>query len=186
MSEQRPTFDSLLQERLFDQRVVLAQGVLDDAMANRTSAQLLALETLADEPIRMHLACPEGELGAALSLADTIQALGVELTAVAVGEVSGPAVGVLAVAPRRLAYPHARFRVIEPSVGELRGSATDVDAVAGEHLRMLHALVQLLADATGRRVETVLADLRQGLFLTAEQAVGYGLLDAVVGPGDRS
>jgi ATP-dependent Clp protease protease subunit len=186
MSDQRPTFDSLLQERLFNQRVLIAQGVLDETMANRISAQLVALEALAAEPIRMHLACAEGKLEAALVLVDAIRTLGVELTAVAVGEVSGAAVGVLAAAPRRVAYPHARFRLVEPPAPEVRGSATEVEAWAGEHLRMLHALVELLAQVTGQRAETVLADVRQGRFLTAEQAVLYGLVDTIATPGSRS
>ncbi|REF34932.1 ATP-dependent Clp protease proteolytic subunit [Thermasporomyces composti] len=186
MSDQQPTFDSFLQERLFDQRVVVARGVLDAAMANRTSAQLLALQARAAEPVRMHLACAEGELGAALSLADTIRALSVELTAVAVGEVSGAALGVLAAAPRRVAYPHARFRLVEPPATHVRGRATEVGTVAEEYARMVRALTELLAEATGQHVETVLADLRQGRFLTTEQALSYGLLDTVVTPGRPS
>jgi ATP-dependent Clp protease, protease subunit len=186
MRNDRPmTFDSYVQEHLFERRVVVAQGVLGDELATRTSAQLLTLEALATEPIRLHLSCPGGELGAALSLVDTVRVLGVELTTVAVGEVSGAALGVLAAAPRRLAYPHARFALTEPKSAEIRGTATEVDTFAREHLRQRDALVEILAEATGRQGEAISDDLRRGRFLTAEQAVGYGLVGELVSPADR-
>jgi ATP-dependent Clp protease, protease subunit len=181
MTQDRPvTFDTYVQEQLFERRVVLAQGVLDDDLATRTSAQLMTLEALADKPIRLHLGCPGGTLGAALSLVDTVHVLGVELTAVAVGEVSGAAVGVLAAAPRRLAYAHARFALNEPRAAEVQGTATEVDTFAKEHLRQRDALVEILAEATGRQAEAISDDLRHGRFLTAEQAIGYGLVTALV------
>jgi ATP-dependent Clp protease protease subunit len=114
-----------------------------------------------------------------------VRVLGVELTAVAVGEVSGAAIGVLAAAPRRLAYPHARFALTEPKATEIHGTAGEVDAFAREHLRQRDALVEVLAEATGRQPEAISDDLRHGRFLTAEQAVGYGLVDAVVSPAER-
>lgn len=186
MSHDRPmTFDTYIQEHLFERRVVLAQGVLDDDLATRTSAQLLTLEALADKPIRLHLGCPGGELGATLSLVDTVRVLGVELTAVAVGEVSGAALGVLAAAPRRLAYPHAHFALSEPKAAEIHGTASEVDTFAREQLRQRDALVEILAEATGRQAEAISDDLRRGRFLTAEQAVGYGLVTALVSPAER-
>ena len=178
-------FDTYVQEHLFDRRVVLMQGQVDDALATRTAAQLLTLEALADKPIRMHLAAPGGELGAVLSLVDTIGVLGVELTAVAVGEVSGAAVAVLAAAPVRAAYPHARFALGEPRSTELNGTATQIESIAREQLRMRDCLVELLAAATGRQAEAVSDDLRRGRFLTAQEALGYGLVGSVVTPGGR-
>jgi ATP-dependent Clp protease, protease subunit len=179
------TFDTYIQEQLFERRVVVAQGFLDDQLATRTAAQLLTLEALADQPIRLHLGCRGGELGAALSLVDTIHMLGVDLTAVAVGEVSGVAVAALAAAPIRLAYPHARFALDEPKAADISGSASEIDTYAREHLRMRDALIELLAQATGRQADAIAADLRKGRFLTAEEAVGYGLVTRLVTPGER-
>jgi len=184
---ERPhTFHTLIQERLFERRVVLAQGVIDDELATRTAAQLLTLEALAPEPITLRLACPAGELGAVLSLADTIHMLGVELTAIAVGEVSGAAIGALAAAPSRLAYPHARFALIEPKAEPTSGRASDIDTYAKEYLTRWHQLVELVADATGRQAEAVASDFREGRFLTAAEAKGYGLVSGVVSAGSET
>ncbi len=186
MRDDRPTtFDSYVQEHLFERRVVQAQGFLDNDLATRTAAQLLTLEALADQPIRLHLACPGADLGAALSLADTVRMLGVELTVVAVGEVSGAALGVLAAAPVRVAYPHARFALTEPKAERIEATASEVDTYAREHLRLRDALVELLAEGTRRQAEAISDDLRRGRFLTAEEAVGYGLVSALVSPGGR-
>ncbi|WP_020573303.1 ATP-dependent Clp protease proteolytic subunit [Actinopolymorpha alba] len=170
------TFDTYVQEQLFERRIVLAQGFLDDELATKMSAQLLTLEALADKPIRLHLASPGGQLGTALGLVDTLGVLQVELTAVAVGEVSGASIGVLAAAPRRLAYPHARFQLTEPKAAEIKGTAGEVDTYAREHLRLREAFIELLADTTGRQAGALDEDLRRGRFLTAQEAVGYGLV----------
>ncbi len=185
MNDRIVTFDTMVQERLFERRIVLVQGAVDDERATRTAAQLLTLEAMAAKPIRLHLSAPGGELGAVLSLVDTIRVLGVELTAVAVGEVSGAALGVLAAAPVRLAYPHARFALSEPRAAEINGTATEIDTHAREYLRLRDALVEILAEATGRQAEAVADDLRKGRFLTAEQAVGYGLVHRLVSPNSR-
>lgn len=173
------TFESYLHNQLFERRIVLAQGVLDDERATNVSAQLLTLEALAAEPIRLHLASPSGDLGAALSLVDTIGVLGVELTAVAVGEVSGAAVAAYAAAPKRLAYPHARFGLKEPEGPEFKGSATEIGSRAEDYLNRHQAYVEVLAEATGRQPDAIAADLRTGRYLTADQAIGYGLVEEI-------
>jgi ATP-dependent Clp protease, protease subunit len=173
------SFDSYLQNQLFERRIVLAQGPLDADRATSVSAQLLTLEALAAEPIRLHLASPGGDLLAALSLVDTIGVLGVELTAVAVGEVSGAAVAPFAAAPRRLAYPHARFGLKEPEGPSFEGSATEIGSRAEDYLSRHQAFLEVLAEATGRQPEALAADLRTGRYLTAEQAIGYGLVSEI-------
>ncbi|GAB3436427.1 ATP-dependent Clp protease proteolytic subunit [Flindersiella endophytica] len=172
-------FETYLHSQLFERRIVLAQGPLDDERATRVSAQLLTLEALAAEPIRLHLASPSGDIGAALSLVDTIGVLGVELTAVAVGEVTGAAVAAYAAAPKRLAYPHARFGLREPEGPEFKGSATEIGSRAEDYLNRHQAFVEVLAEATGRQPDAIAADLRTGRYLTADQAVGYGLADEI-------
>lgn len=181
------SFETYVQEQMFSRRVVLAQGELDVDRATNLSAQLLTLEALADEPIRLHLASPGGDLGAALGLADAIGMLGVELTAVAVGEVGGAALAAYAAAPVRLAYPHARFTVTEPTGPAFDGPASQVDNLAKEHLRRHHAYVELLAECTGRQPDAIDADLRKGRFLTASEAIGYGLVTRLeTGQGRRT
>lgn len=169
-------FDAYVQDRLLEQRIVLAQGMLDRERATSVAAQLLTLEAWAHEPIVLRMACHGGELDAVLGLVDAIGALGVELRAVAAGEVSGAAVAAYAAAPVREASPHARFGLREPEAPPIDGPASRIAGLAEEHLARHDTFVNVLAEATGRRAVTVAADLRQGRFLTADEAADYGLV----------
>jgi ATP-dependent Clp protease protease subunit len=116
-----------------------------------------------------------------LALMDIIDVLGVPVRATGVGRVMGPAVGVLAVASHRSMASHARLRIVEPSV-ELRGSARELEMQASAHADQWRAFCTRLSEATGRPLPQVLADADAAGYLSAQEAVDYGLADAVVSP----
>lgn len=178
-----PELAPWLAERLFERRIVFLRGALTHRTASTAAASLLSLDVTAStdqaDPVQLHLAAPDGELDAALSLMDTIDGLRVPVHAVATAEVGGAAVGVYAVATHRIAYPHARFRLGEPRVSDMAGTADDVAAAAGRHLRALEDLVVRVAEATGRPRPRVEDDFRTGLLLDAAQAREYGLVHEV-------
>lgn len=178
-----PELAPWLAERLFERRIVFLRGALTHRPASTAAASLLSLDVTAStdqaEPVQLHLAAPDGELDAVLSLMDTIDGLRVPVHAVATAEVGGAAVGVYAVATHRIAYPHARFRLGEPRVSDMAGTADDVAAAAGRHLRALEDLVVRVAEATGRPRPRVEDDFRTGLLLDAAQAREYGLVHEV-------
>lgn len=173
-----PPTDRDLRERLLERRVVLASGFLDDATATEVAARLMYLDGTGDDPIELRYSCPNGDLGAAITLADTIELLGVELRATAAGTVGGAAVLPYAVATRRLAQPHASFTLAEPEL-HVRGRATDVLSDAERHARLVDALYRRLAEATGRSPQSVAADVGARRQLTAEEARAYGLVDEI-------
>ena len=111
-----------LYERLLEQRIVLASGVLDDAAATRLSAQLLTLDAEGDGPIHLELQNLQSELPVALTLMGVLDVVRAEIQAFASGETGGSALGVLASCPRRLAYPNASFTLSEPTVSVRRNS----------------------------------------------------------------
>jgi ATP-dependent Clp protease protease subunit len=168
-----------LAERLFQRRIVFLRGHLDGRAASTTAATLLALDTAAGEPVQLHLAAPDGELSAVLALIDTLDCLRVPVHAVAISEVGGAAVGVYAAARRRLALPHARFRLAEPRVAGTTGTADDVASAAGHHLRALEDLVVRVAAATGQPRSRVEDDFSRGRVLAAEPAREYGLVHEI-------
>ncbi|MCX9193419.1 ATP-dependent Clp protease proteolytic subunit [Carbonactinospora thermoautotrophica] len=168
-----------LYERLLEQRLVLVQGRLDRELATRLCAQLLTLDATGDAPVRLHLASPDGELAAALTVIDVFDLLTVPVHAVATGQVGGPSVGVLAAAHDRRAYPHATFRLSEPR-GRFEGSAAELATQNEQHRWLLDDFYARLAQDIRRPVARVRHDTRQGRFLTAGQAVTYGLIDAIV------
>jgi ATP-dependent Clp protease protease subunit len=171
-----------LAERLFDRRIVLLRGPVSSPAASTAVATLLSLDAMAPEPIQLHFAASDGDLDAVFALIDAIDSLRAPVHAVATAEVGGAAIGVYAVARRRIAYPHARFRLAEPRVTDIAGTADDVASAAGRHLRALEELVVRVAGATGQPRSRVEDDFGTGVVLDAEQARGYGLVDEI-GPG---
>lgn len=175
--------DDWLVQRLFDNRIVLVHGVLDRDAATRLTAQLLALDAAAQRPIRIQIDSPAADLSAALLVADTLDLVRVSTHALVIGEVGGGALALLMAAHHRLAYPHARIRLTEPHTGTL---ADDAVSSAQQHAALLTEFVDRLAQVTRRPAEQIAADLRRGRYLTAAEAVDYGLLDsvAVADPAD--
>jgi ATP-dependent Clp protease, protease subunit len=167
-----------LAERLLEQRRVLVSGRLDLAASTEAAARLMLLDGTGDDPIELVLSCPDGDLVAAVALADTVELVGVELRTLAAGSVGGPAVLPFAVGTRRVAQPHATFRLLEPRL-EVQGAASDVIAEAARHTDMVADLGRRLAAATGQSADTVAADLRSRRVLTAPEALAYGLVDEI-------
>jgi ATP-dependent Clp protease protease subunit len=168
-------YQDKLYERLLEQRIVLVSGLLDDAAATRLSAQLLTLDAEGDGPIRLELQNLQSELPAALTLMGILDVIRADAQAFASGETSGPALGVLASCPRRLAYPNASFRLSEPRL-RFTGTATAVSAHEQQASRMVDSLFYRLAEATGRDAEDIREDARHGRVLTVAEAIGYGLV----------
>lgn len=177
-----------LQEQLLEHRVVLLRGHLDAQQAAAVATQLMALDAWGDEKVQLYLGSPAGslagELDAALTLMDTVAALGVPVEAIGTGTVAGPAVGVLAVAHRRFVTPHTILR--------LGMDAVSAEGTAGELLRLARwreeqqgRFAHLVAAAAGVPIGRVQADLRSGRLLDPEQAQQYGLIDDVWEAGGR-
>jgi ATP-dependent Clp protease protease subunit len=164
-----------LYERLLERRIVLASGVLDEAAATRLSAQLLTLDAEGDGPIRLELQNLQAELPAGLTLMGVLDVVRAEIHAFASGETGGPALGVLASCPRRLAYPNASFTLSEPRL-RFGGTVTAVTAQEQQANRMTDSLFYRIAEATGRDAEDIRADARRGRILTVAEAIGYGLI----------
>ncbi|HTJ34035.1 MAG TPA: ATP-dependent Clp protease proteolytic subunit [Dactylosporangium sp.] len=169
-----------LDEQLFGRRMVFLRGPIEPEMASRTAATLLALDAAGAEPISMHMSAERGTLAAVWTLVDAIDSLQAPVHATAVGEVSGAALGVFCAAARRSAFAHARFRLAEPRVSSPGGNADQVVAEAGRYLRDLEDLILRISGATGQPRSRVEDDLQSGRFLTAQDAVEYGLVAEIV------
>jgi ATP-dependent Clp protease protease subunit len=167
--------DPALDERLLARRIVLASGVLDEAAATRLSAQLLTLDAEGDGPVRLQLQNLQADLPAALTIMGVLDVVRAEVQAFASGETGGPAVGVLASCPRRLAYPHASFTLSEPRL-HFGGTVSAVTAREQQVNRMTDSLFYRIAEASGRDAEEVREDARRGRVLTVAEAIGYGLI----------
>jgi len=155
-------WSQVLAQRLFEQRVVVLHGRLDDASASRVSAELMTLDAEGDTAISLRIDCGDGSLALALTLMDVIELVGVPVHALCMGQVGGPAVGILSVCSHRSAMPSTRFSLREPTT-EMQARARDVEQWA-----QLRAAV----------AETFAA----GAFMSAQDALDFGLIDEICRP----
>ena len=167
-----------LEERLFERRVVMCRGFLDDALAGRVAAELMTLDALGDGAIELQLDSEGASLEAAWTLVDVIDLLGVPVHIVCFGRVEGAAVGLLTAGQRKTALPHARFRLTDPEL-EISGRASELGALLAHHAGRLERLHERVAASTGRSMAEVAADFRSGRSLDAPEALGYRLVDEV-------
>jgi ATP-dependent Clp protease protease subunit len=167
-----------LQDQLFERRIVLVTGQLDDDAAATAAAALLALDAGGDRPIELHLDTPDGALGAAFTLIDTADMLRSALRVLCRGQVGGPAIGVVAAADRRVAAPHARFHLCQPTA-RFAGTPQEIAAQSRQQQLLLWKLYGRLARRTGRPAEEIAEDMRRGRYLDAREALDYGLIDEI-------
>lgn len=174
-----------LQQRLFDQRIVMVRGHLGNEVAAELAGQLLALDASGTDPVRLHLDSPDGELTAVLTLLDTLDNLAAPVHLTVAGEIGGASLGLLAATGERAAQQHARFRFGEAR-GELQGKVGELLAQTSQHLQLLDTLIVRLAEATGHPRHRIEDDLTRGGYLTADEAREYGLIDTVNKPRSGS
>jgi ATP-dependent Clp protease protease subunit len=176
-----PGLPGWLEERLFDQRIVMIRGPLTSEASTGVAAALLTLDAAGPSPIQLHVASSGGDLAAALAIIDVIDAMVAPVHAVVTSEAGGAVIAVLAAAEKRSAYRHARFRLTEPRAAGVNGTADEVAAAAGQHLRELEEVILRLVTVTNQSRSRIEDDLSAGRNLTAQEALTYGLIDEVVG-----
>ncbi|HUY57659.1 MAG TPA: ATP-dependent Clp protease proteolytic subunit [Candidatus Micrarchaeaceae archaeon] len=167
-----------LDTRMFEQRVIWIRGPLDDQAATVAATQLMTLDGSGDDKIQLHLNSGEGTLSAALTLMETILALGVPVEGICSGRAEGAALGVLALAPYRWASLHSRLRLHDDEL-VVAGSAAAMLQELNQHQRQLERFVELVAKATGQPAERVEIDLADGRYFDLEEAIDYHLIDGI-------
>lgn len=178
---ENPDWTQTLAQRLFEQRVVLLHGPLDDLSVARTSAELMTLDAEGDEPVALRVDCGEGSLGVALTLMDVIELMGVPVRALCLGQIGAAAAGVVAVCAHRASMPSTRFTLREPTTQmevHVRNAAQWAELRTDERRRFCARV----ADAVGKPHEAVEQDLARGVLMGAAEAVTYGLIDEVCRP----
>jgi len=174
---------SQLTSRLLAARTIVVNEPLTTTAVGTLTQQLTLLASESDEPIRIMMShVPGGDTEAGLSVYDLIRSLDAPVTMLGSGRIAGA--GLLAfvgaAAERRVALPHARFRLEEPTATEEAGRAADLERAAAAAADRRERVVTLLATATGQPAEQVAEDLAAQRTFEAEEAVAYGLIDRVV------
>jgi ATP-dependent Clp protease, protease subunit len=168
--------------RLLGERIVFIGEPIDDQIANLVVAQLLHLESEDPEKdIHLYVNSPGGVVYAGLAIYDTMQYVAPDVQTIGFGTAMSMGALLLAggAAGKRLVLPNARMLIHQPS-GGFQGQSTDIEIHAKETLALRRRLDEIYAHHTGRSIEEVHADMERDRYLTAEEAVEYGLADRVV------
>jgi ATP-dependent Clp protease protease subunit len=168
--------------RLLKERIVFLGTAVDDVVANLVIAQLLFLES--EDPakdIYLYVNSPGGIITSGLAIYDTMQYVKPEVATICIGQAASMGAVLLAggAKGKRYALPHARVLIHQP-LGGVQGQATDIDIQAREILRMREEINTIFTKHTGQDVERIRQDTERDFFMTAEQALGYGIIDQIV------
>jgi ATP-dependent Clp protease protease subunit len=168
--------------RLLKERVIFLTGQVEDHMANLVVAQLLFLESEnPDKDIFLYINSPGGSVTAGMSIYDTMQFIKPNVSTVCMGQACSMGAFLLAGgAPgKRYVLPNSRVMIHQP-LGGFQGQASDIQIHAQEILSIKNKLNRLLAEHTGQPLEIIERDTDRDNFMSAEQAVEYGLVDSVL------
>lgn len=168
--------------RLLKERVIFLCGQVEDHMANLIVAQLLFLESESpDKDIYLYINSPGGSVTAGLAIYDTMKFIKPNVSTVCIGQAASMGAFLLSGGEKgkRYCLPNARVMIHQP-LGGFQGQASDFEIHAKEILYIKEKLNRLMADHTGQELEKVSEDTDRDNFLSAESAVEYGLVDAIL------
>ncbi len=168
--------------RLLKERIIFISEEINDDMASTVVAQLLFLES--EDPgkdIQMYINSPGGSVTAGLAIYDTMKFVKCDVSTICIGMAASMGAFLLAggTKGKRYALPNSEIMIHQPS-GGARGQATEINIAAEHILRTRQRLNEILAENTGKNIETIAADTERDNFMTADEAADYGLVDKVI------
>ena len=168
--------------RLLRERLIFLVGPVTDQTANLVVAQMLFLESEnPDKDIHLYINSPGGSVSAGLAIYDTMQFVKPDVSTMCIGIAAsmGSFLLMAGAKGKRMALPNSRVMIHQPSGGS-QGMASDIEIQAKEILYLRHRLNSIMADRTGQSIEQVAKDTDRDRFMSAEEAVEYGIIDQVL------
>lgn len=168
--------------RLLRERIVFLGEEIDDEMANSIVAQLLLLDSENPEKdIMLYINSPGGVITAGMAIFDTMKLIKCDVSTICLGEAASMGAFLLSAGTKgkRMALPSARIMIHQP-LGGAKGQATDIEIEAKEILRMKTMLNGLLAEHSGQSIDKIKEDTERDYYMSAQEAVEYGLIDKVI------
>jgi ATP-dependent Clp protease protease subunit len=168
--------------RLLKDRIIMLSGEVNDAVASSIVAQLLFLEAQdPDKDIYFYINSPGGVITSGLSMFDTMNYIKPDIVTICIGQAASMGAFLLASGTKgkRYALPHARIMIHQPS-GGAQGQSTDIQIQAAEIQRLKDTLNAILAEQTGKKPKQIEKDTERDNFMSAREAVEYGLIDKVL------
>jgi ATP-dependent Clp protease protease subunit len=168
--------------RMLKDRIIFINGEVNDAMASVVVAQLLFLEMEdPDKDIMVYINSPGGSITAGLAMYDTMQYIKPDVATISVGMCASMGAFLLAAGTKgkRMALPHSEVMIHQPA-GGVQGKATDMQIYTDRILRTKKQLNELLAAMTGQPIEKIAEDTEKDYFMSAQEALDYGLIDEII------
>jgi ATP-dependent Clp protease, protease subunit len=169
--------------KLFEDRIIFLGTPISDDIANAVMAQLLCLQQMdAERDIEIYINSPGGSFTALTAIYDTMRYIKPDVRTVCLGQAASAAAVILAAGTKgkRLALPNSRILIHQPATEGGYGQSSDIEIQAREILRIRSLMEQMLAEDTGKTPEEVSRDIERDKYLTAEQALEYGIIDEVL------
>jgi len=172
---------TFLEEKAFRSRTVLVFGTITDSTAADTARRLIALDAESSAPIHLLLSSPGGHLESGDAIHDIVRFIAAPVQMIGTGWVGSAATHLYLAVPRerRFCLPHTRFLIHQPS-GGAGGPASDIAIQAREIVKARERIARVIARETGRSLEQVLADIERDRWMSAEEAIAYGLAQRVI------
>jgi len=175
-----------LQEKLLKSRSVIIAGEIDQKLVEKVTTQLLLLQEMGDDPIKVYINSQGGHVESGDSIHDLLRFVRPRIIMIGTGWVASAGTTIYLAAEKedRYSLPNTRYLIHQP-MGGVRGQATDIKIEADEILKMRQRLNRLIADRTGQPVEKVELDTQRNYWMSAEEATTYGIVGKVVESYDQ-
>jgi ATP-dependent Clp protease protease subunit len=181
-TQHQSLFSTNLADRLFEARTVVISGEINQEVAGKVISELTALTATSDEPITVYINSPGGQVDSGHAIYDTIRFIGPRVKMIGTGLVASAGALIYLAVPREHRYclPSTRFLLHQPA-GGVNGRESDVSIEAEQIVRMRERINRIIARETGQPLEKVARDTDRNFWLTAEEALEYGLVGSIVG-----
>ncbi len=172
---------SLLTKKLLDSRSIMISGEINQELAQKICAQLLILQEMGDAPIKLFINSQGGHVEAGDTIHDMIRFIKPPVYIIGTGWVASAGVSIYLAADksRRLSLPNTRYMIHQP-LGGVRGQSVDIEIEANELLKIRSRINALISKATGQPLEKVEKDTDRNFWMSADEAVDYGIAGKVI------
>ena len=170
-----------LYSKLLEDRIILLTGEINDYTSNLIVSELLYLDSISNEDISIYINSPGGSVTSGMAIYDTMNFIKSDVNTIAIGMAASMGAFLLSggAKGKRYALPNAEIMIHQP-LGGTQGQATDMEIEVEHMLRIKKNLISIMAENAGKDYETVLADCERNNWMTAKEALEYGLIDNVV------
>lgn len=184
--KQEKDSSNLVLEKLLNSRTIVISGEINQALAEKVSTQLLILQEMSDEPIKIFLNSQGGHVEAGDTIHDMIKFVKPKVIVIGTGWVASAGITIYLAADKenRYSLPNTRYMIHQP-LGGFRGQATDISIEAEEILRVRNRINSIISNATGQPIEKIEKDTDRNYWLSSSEAVDYGIVNKVISKYDE-